>query len=108
MLEDTDIIDDRGNHRYMMINCTSNSRALCTSVKQVANHFCELSDLLSTTTTCFSKLIAYEIGVHLVAKTSFNLAPTVVLQQALSVRRARSQSKKTACPKMPMSIIMTC
>jgi hypothetical protein len=45
-------------------------------------------------------------GVHLVAKTSFNLPPTVVLQQALSVRRARTQSPKTACPKMAMSIIM--
>jgi hypothetical protein len=32
---------------------------LCTSVPHGANHFCGPSDLLSTTTTSFSKLIAY-------------------------------------------------
>jgi hypothetical protein len=31
--------------------------SLCTSLPQGANHFCGPSDLLSTTTTCFSKLI---------------------------------------------------
>jgi hypothetical protein len=31
---------------------------LCTSVPQGANHFCGPSDLLSTTTTCFSQLIS--------------------------------------------------
>jgi hypothetical protein len=41
-----------------------------------------------------------------VAKTSFNLTPTVVLRHALSVGRAQSQSPKTACPKVAMSIIM--
>jgi hypothetical protein len=32
---------------------------LCTSAPQGANHFCGPSDLLSPTTTCFSKLITY-------------------------------------------------
>jgi hypothetical protein len=79
---------------------------LLTSVPQGANHLCWPSDLLSTTTTSSSKLIAYIVCVCLVAKTSFNLPPTVVLQQALSVRRARKQSPKVACPKMSMSIII--
>jgi hypothetical protein len=84
---------------------------LCTSVQKGANHFCEPSDRPVTTktvtTTCFSKLIAYIVWCSCCCQTSFNLPPTVVLRQALSVRRALSPCPKTACPKMPRSIIMT-
>jgi hypothetical protein len=42
-----------------------------------------------------------------VAKTSFNLPPAVVLQQALSVRCACSRRPKAASPKTTLSIGMT-
>jgi hypothetical protein len=87
------------------INCMSNS--VHNNVPQGANHFCGPSDLLSTTTACFSKLIAYIFWCSCCGQNLIQFATHCrPFQQALSVRRERSQSPKTACPKVAMSIIM--
>jgi hypothetical protein len=85
------------------INCTSNSVQFCTAGRQpllLALRFSQHNNNMFQQADCIHSL------VYVVAKSSFNLPPTVVLQQALSVRRARSQGPKTACPKVAMSIIM--
>jgi hypothetical protein len=68
---------------------------LCPFVQQGANHFCRPSDLLSTT-TCFSKLIAYIFWCSSCGKKLIQFATHCCPTATLTVRRARSQSPKNA------------
>jgi hypothetical protein len=87
------------------INCTSNSVHICATRCQPlpvqALRFAQHNQNMFQRADCMHRLVLS------CGQTSFNSPATVVQQQALSVCRTRSQSPKTACPKMLTSIHMT-